>query len=89
MDNARYQRCRVVMEHARSPGIELLFLSPHSPNLNLIERLWKLTERRCPTNRYYRDSGGFCETTDRCLDDLNRKEGFGAVGEKTLRDLGF
>src|SRR5690606_21264415 len=70
MDNARYQRCRVVMEHARSLGIELLFLPPYSPNLNLIERLWKLTKRRCLTNRYHRDFGGFCEAIDRCLDDL-------------------
>ena len=35
MDNAKYQRCNFVQEHAKSMGIELLFLPPYSPNLNL------------------------------------------------------
>ena len=39
MDNARFQRRAVVMELARSLRIELLFLPPYFPNLNLIERL--------------------------------------------------
>ena len=41
MDNARYQRCRLVLEKASQLGLELLFLPPYSPNLNLIERLWR------------------------------------------------
>jgi hypothetical protein len=45
LDNARYQRCPRVLEHAASLGIELLFLPPYSPNLNLIERLWKSVKR--------------------------------------------
>jgi len=32
--------------------------------------LWKLTKRRCLTNRYYRDLAGFCAAIDGCLDDL-------------------
>jgi len=41
MDNARYQRCRLVQDLAETLGIELLFLPSYSPNLNLIERYWK------------------------------------------------
>lgn len=53
LDNARYQRCRLVMELAQNLGIELLFLPPYSPNLNLIERLWKLTKKECLNSKYY------------------------------------
>ena len=70
MDNARYQRCHFVQDYAQEQGVELLFLPPYSPNLNLIERLWKLTKRRCLTNRYYKDFNGFCTAIDTCLDDL-------------------
>ena len=47
LDNARYQRCAKVQECAQSLGIELLFLPPYSPNLNLIERLWGFVKDTC------------------------------------------
>jgi len=71
MDNASYQRCYFVRDHAQALGLELLFLPSYSPNLNLIERLWKLTKRRCLTNRYYSDFKSFCGAIDQCLDDLS------------------
>ena len=45
MDNASYQRCYFVRDLATALGIELLFLPPYSPNLNLIERLWKFLKK--------------------------------------------
>ena len=59
LDNARYQKCRVVMELAESLGIELLFLPAYSPNLNLIERLWKWVKKRCLYGQYYEDFSDF------------------------------
>ena len=56
LDNARYQRCALVQASAEQLGIELLFLPPYSPNLNLIERFWKLVKKRCLYSRYYPDS---------------------------------
>jgi transposase len=47
LDNARYQRCKLVIAHAASLGLELLFLPPYLPNLNLIERLWKFVKKQC------------------------------------------
>ena len=41
MDNAKCKRCALVKEFAIKLDIELLFLPSYSPNLNLIERLWK------------------------------------------------
>ena len=46
MDNARYQRCKLVTEYAKSLSIDLLFLPPYSPNLNLIERLWRFVKKK-------------------------------------------
>ena len=53
LDNARYQKCALVMELAKKLGIELLWLPTYSPNLNLIERLWKLTKKECLNSKYY------------------------------------
>ena len=47
LDNARYQKCHVVQTLAETLQIELLYLPPYSPNLNLIERLWKLVKKKC------------------------------------------
>lgn len=44
LDNARYQKCACVGELAGKLHINLLYLPPYSPNLNLIERLWKFTK---------------------------------------------
>ena len=45
LDNARYQRTAAVREEAARLEIELLYLPPYSPHLNLIERLWKLVKK--------------------------------------------
>ncbi len=41
LDNARYQTCNFVKDKAAELGIQLIFLPTYSPNLNLIERVWK------------------------------------------------
>ena len=53
LDNARYQRCQLVFDTAQQLGIRLFFLPPYSPNLNLIERLWKFTKKKMLCNKYY------------------------------------
>lgn len=67
LDNARYQRCKEVAAHAAASDIELLYLPAYSPNLNLIERLWKLTKKKCLTNRHYPSFGEFRHAIDTCL----------------------
>lgn len=53
MDNARYQHCILVKDAAKKLGITLLFLPPYSPNLNIIERLWKFTKKKILYGKYY------------------------------------
>jgi transposase len=73
LDNARYQRCVLVQQLARELRIELLFLPAYSPNLNLIERLWKFVKKEVLTCRYYEDFARFKEAIVECLDGTEGK----------------
>jgi len=70
LDNARYQRCELVQNLARELGIELLFLPSYSPNLNLIERLWKFTKKKALQSRHHTNYADFHAAVDRCLDQI-------------------
>ena len=59
LDNARYQRCFKVETIAKSLGMHLLFLPPYSPNLNIIERLWKFTKKEILYAKYYQNPAAF------------------------------
>jgi len=52
-DNARYYRSKKVKEYLENSKIKILFLPPYSPNLNLIERLWKYFRKIVLYNKYY------------------------------------
>lgn len=53
-DNARYYRSKLVNEFlAGHKNAELIFLPPYSPNLNLIERLWKYMRKEIISTNYY------------------------------------
>jgi len=69
LDNAPYQRCRVVEKHAETVGIELLFLPSYSPNLNLIERLWRFVKSKYLYCIYYNTFAKFVNAIRACLHD--------------------
>jgi transposase len=73
LDNARYQHCRLIIELAAELGIELLFLPAYSPNLNLIERLWKFVKKECLYSKYYKTFADFKKTITDCLVDTQSK----------------
>jgi transposase len=58
------------MVKTKELGIGLLFLPPYSPNLNLIERLWKFTKKQCIYNRYYEIFSQFKAAIDDCFDKV-------------------
>jgi transposase len=67
LDNARYQKCALVQATAASLNIELCFLPAYSPNLNLIERLWKFVKKQCLYSKYYADFTTFTTAIETCL----------------------
>ena len=67
LDNARYQKCRLVQTLADTLQIELLYLPPYSPNLNLIERLWKFVKKKCLHSTYYANFKDFKQAISACL----------------------
>jgi len=68
LDNARYQKCALVWQLACALNIELLYLPAYSPNLNLIERLWKFVKKKCLYSTYYADFKTFAKAISTCLD---------------------
>ena len=72
MDNASYQKCRVVWDLADELGIHLVYIPSYSPNLNLIERLWKFVKGKLRT-KYYEDFYVFREKIDSITDSTDKE----------------
>ncbi len=53
IDNATYYKNAALKEYLKNSKIEQIFLPPYSPNLNLIERLWKFMKKEVINNEYY------------------------------------
>jgi transposase len=84
LDNAKYQKCSITRELAEHLGINMVFIPPYSPNLNLIERLWKLVKGN-PRSRYYNQFELFRERIDSIInsaDNLNKEIVDRLIGEK-------
>jgi transposase len=62
-DNARYYRSVLVKEYVKHSKIEMVYLPPYSPNLNLIERLWLFYQKKILHNKYYETFGELKEAT--------------------------
>jgi transposase len=86
LDNARYQHNAAVQALAKQLGITLLFLPSYSPNLNLIERLWKFIKRRALYGRYHPTFADFQAAIEEILDGLPTTH---AEQLKTLMSLKF
>jgi transposase len=67
LDNARYQACHLVRSGASMLNINLLFLPPYSPNLNLIERVWKFIRKTCLNCVYFKNFDLFSSAISGCI----------------------
>ena len=88
LDNARYQHCDKIKELAKDLKITLLFLPPYSPNLNLIERLWKLARNKVTNNHYYDTAPKFHKAIVGFFEDIQHSDKYKAE-LKSLMTLNF
>ncbi|MDD5323612.1 MAG: IS630 family transposase [Methylococcales bacterium] len=73
LDNARYQKCQSVANKARELNIELLYLPPYSPNLNLIERLWRFVKKQVLYSKHYDRFDAFRNSINTCITELGTR----------------
>lgn len=80
-DNAKYHHAKMHKEwrQGKEPAFVILYLPPYSPDLNPIERVWKLTRRLCMHNRYFDSLQCVVDAVEACFqrwtepnDDLRR-----------------
>ena len=91
MDNAKYQRNRAVLERAEELGIAILFIPPYSPNINLIERLWRMVKSEL-RKRSWHDFDEFKRTIDGLVDSTtgeNRERVETLIGERVQLFVGY
>ena len=81
-DNAKYHHARLhaAWREQMAPGFELDFLPHYSPELNPIERVWKLTRRLSLHNRYF----GFLDSVVDAVEDQFQQW---SCGNETLARL--
>lgn len=73
-DNARPHRNDEVHTFAEELGIKLHYLLPYSPNLNPVERVWKLMHECVRYNKYYGKFYEFIESTLGFFKNIGRKK---------------
>lgn len=72
LDNASHHRSKIVKswlkKHRR---LKMIFLPPYSPNLNLIERLWRFFHQKITNNHYFETFDEFRRTSLKFFKNLN------------------
>lgn len=69
LDQASYNRSFEVREYAFRLGIHLHYLPPYSPNLNSIERLWKVMNENVRNNVFFESAKKFKMKIRQFFDD--------------------
>lgn len=75
LDNASYHHARVVKNWVLNhPRFKLVFVPAYSPNLNLIERLWRFFHAKVTWNHYFETFEEFKRTTLTSFENLEQHE---------------
>ena len=71
VDNARYFHARLVKAHLAGTRVRFVYLPPYSPNLNVIERLWKFCKKKV-LGTFYATYAQFTKAIDTFFQNLQR-----------------
>jgi transposase len=74
LDQAPYHRDEDLQIFAKSLGIILHYLPPYSPNLNPVERLWKIMHEHVTYNKYYETFQDFNDAVLDFFRNIGRKK---------------
>ena len=81
MDGAGYHKAEIVKEEAKKLQIKIHYLPAYSPNLNPIERLWKVMNEKVRNNKCFHNAKDFRESINHFFDDILPKIG-SALGKR-------
>ncbi len=84
-DNGRSNKCILVKDWlAQQSLIKLIYLPPYSPNLNLIERLWKFMKKTVINTRFYPNFKDFKNAINHFFDSIDdyKNELSSFIGQK-------
>ena len=81
-DNARYYKNKALTKWLADKRLVQVFLPPYSPNLNLIERLWKFLRQKIINTSFFRTKGQFKTAV---LDFFDRLPEFGTELASRMR----
>ncbi len=69
LDNVSYHKSAMLRQWAQrqDPALQLLWLPTYSPELNLIERLWRFLKSKLACHRYWNDRAGLITLAENVL----------------------
>lgn len=90
MDNARYNKSKMLNDYVTKLKIEkeitinLEYILPYSPNLNLIERLWRKAKNVLLANKYYETFSDFKKKVSHFFENEIRKKRYREILEQSI-----
>jgi transposase len=84
LDQAGYHGSEKVFKAAKTHNIQLHFLPPYSPNLNPIERLWKLMNEHARNNIFFKTAQEFRSSISNFF--INTLPSLGSILEARIND---
>lgn len=83
LDNAGYHKSEAFLKFIAATKIKIHYLPPYSPNLNPIERLWKIMHEHTTYNHYYAKLSEFTEAIMKFFENI---EEYGGIIRSRIND---